>query len=322
LSATQWRSYQQLSAEQRVRLLELSEDRRQRVLNLLLDALQAPMAAVREGWLDPWICGADAEVSESAPGAAAGHPQGVAGVLVQGAAKEPGTYAFQRNETLSALLRRAGGLTPEAYPYGLVLLRSERRRVDEDAQAEDAAKLVDGLIYGAAKASSKGAWEKLSALASLTGCLARSPSAGRLLVEGDPAVLEVRPQLDVVIEPGDAVYVPRRPSWVRVVGAAVGRGEVPFQPGLAVEQFIELAGGYSESADKTGVYVILPNGSARPAKLSAWNYERQLVPPGSTIVIPSDWEDFIPSRERGIAAATFDRLSSSAAAWASRDQAQ
>ncbi len=53
-----------------------------------------------------------------------------ASATVRGEVQHPGSYGIRPGERLSSVLERAGGFTPQAYPYGAVLMRREVRDVE------------------------------------------------------------------------------------------------------------------------------------------------------------------------------------------------
>jgi protein involved in polysaccharide export with SLBB domain len=118
--------------------------------------------------------------------------------------------------------------------------------------------------------------------------LRTTPTVGRIVVESDPTVLQVRPAQDLLLEPGDAIYMPKRPSTVAIAGEVLNATSVQFHPGATPADYIEQAGGFAQTADRDSVFVILPNGKAEPVKVSFWDYTSVQVPPGSTVVVPKD----------------------------------
>ena len=112
--------------------------------------------------------------------------------------------------------------------------------------------------------------------------------SGRVVVEADPAVLQVHPELDVVLEPGDEIVIPKRPSHVVVMGEVLNPGAVQFRSGLRAEDYLRAAGGVGMAGDEGRTYMILPNGSAQPLKVASWNAQPTPVPPGSVIYVPRD----------------------------------
>ena len=59
-----------------------------------------------------------------------------ASVTVKGEVEHAGSFGIKPNERLSSVLARAGGFSPEAYPYGAVLMRREVRELEMRSRAE------------------------------------------------------------------------------------------------------------------------------------------------------------------------------------------
>jgi len=111
-------------------------------------------------------------------------------------------------------------------------------------------------------------------------------------MEADPTVLQIRPDLDIVLEPGDRLVMPKRPSSVTVTGEVLNPGALQFTPGLNADDYIKMAGGMGQAADDGRIFVVLPNGAAKPLSISYWNYDPVKIPPGSTVVVPRDATPF------------------------------
>ena len=104
--------------------------------------------------------------------------------------------------------------------------------------------------------------------------------------------LDVNPELDTILEPGDTVLIPKRPNFVTVSGEVLNPGTIQFRAGKTVDQYIDGAGGISRVADDGRTFVVLPNGEAQRVAVSAWNYTSVHLPPGSTIIVPRDPKPF------------------------------
>ena len=122
--------------------------------------------------------------------------------------------------------------------------------------------------------------------------LQSAEAVGRVVIEADPAILEARPEIDPLVEPGDLLLMPKRPISVTVIGQVLNPGSQAFSPGARLKDYVERAGGYSQAADDNRVFVILPNGTAKKIRSSFWNYQTQDIPPGSVIVVPRDAAPF------------------------------
>ncbi len=213
--------------------------------------------------------------------------QEIGSVRLLGEVRFPGTYGVVRGETMSQVLQRAGGLTENAYPYGAVFTRVNARKAEAISFKRAATDLQEAVVT---VVTSGTIGTDVAATATfLEGVIRRLENAepvGRVVVQADPAVLRVRPEQNVVLEPGDALLIPKRPSSVTVAGQVLNPGSQIFASGRSPTDYVEQAGGYGQAADKKRAFIIFPDGSAKPLKLSGWNFEKQDVPPGSLIIVP------------------------------------
>lgn len=216
-------------------------------------------------------------------------------ITLVGEFMRPGVYDIRRGERLSEVIARAGGLTPQAYPYGAVFTRDSVRQRQQEGFQRTARELEQSLLQvtaGQAVAGTRGASVDLgSAIAAgreLANGLREARAAGRMVVEANPVVLASRPQLDVLLEPGDLIAMPKRPSEVTVVGSVLNPGSLQFSTGWRAADYVRAAGGTQRFADRSRAFIVLPNGQSTPAGLSAWQSGGPPIPPGSLVVIPQD----------------------------------
>jgi protein involved in polysaccharide export with SLBB domain len=208
-------------------------------------------------------------------------------VQITGEVARPGLYDIRRGERLSQLIARAGGLTAQAYPYGTVFTRDSVRRAQQVGFERAARELNAALLIAAANSRSANVGS-VQGLKALTDELKSVEAVGRVVIEADPTVLQVRPELDTVLEPGDRLFVPKRPNSILVIGDVLNPGAVQFIAGTKVDGYIRQAGGFQRSADQDRIFVVYPNGEAKPVSVSVWNYTPVQIPPGSTIVVPKE----------------------------------
>jgi protein involved in polysaccharide export with SLBB domain len=206
-------------------------------------------------------------------------------VMVVGAVRYPGTFDILRNEHLSSILGRAGGLTDESYPLGAVFTRISAQQAEAQGNYREAVELQTGALTAATTPNVNPAI--LTYLQMLEQQLLRQPALGRITVTADPTILAVKPELDTLLQPGDFVYVPKRPSTVAVSGEVLNPGSFQYRPNMTVDDYIEQAGGYSKVAEDDDTFIILPDGSARtPSSNILSFFGSDPIPPGSTIVVP------------------------------------
>jgi protein involved in polysaccharide export with SLBB domain len=222
-------------------------------------------------------------------------------VTVAGQVRYPGVFDITRDEHLSTLLKRAGGLSEVAYPYGAIFTRRDAAITEREGN-ERSAREIENEVPTLVMSQGAQGQDLASAstyLASLARSLRQMPALGRIVITADPAVLAVKPELDFVLQPGDTLFVPKRPSTVTVSGEVLNPGAFQYRRGLPYSDYVKMAGGAMQSADDGRTFVVFPDGSSAPID-SGWlsfggNEE---VPPGSTIVVPRDlrpfnWSEFL-----------------------------
>ena len=207
-------------------------------------------------------------------------------VLISGEFLRPGYYEIRRGERLSQVIQRAGGVSAQAYPYGAVFTRERVKRQQQIGFQRAARELNAALAVAVVtKGVDPGAIVALSDLSQELGSI---EAVGRVVIEADPTVLQVRPELDTVLEPGDRLFMPKRPNSVLVIGDVLNPGALQFISGTKADRYIRQAGGFQKAADEDRVFVVYPNGEAQPLSVSVWNYSPAQIPPGSTIVVPKE----------------------------------
>jgi len=229
-------------------------------------------------------------------------------VRIAGEVHFPGAYALEgRGETLGHLLRRAGGVTDDAFVSGAVFIRRIGNMVTDyqeqiarqvQAKAEARAELQYQLEL--AKAARGAALPLPSAGLPVPAPAAQPPadeatavaiaapekfveliSSGRVPIDLSAVIAAAGEPTDVVLEDGDMLIVPRRPRTVLVSGAAVTPGAVLFEPGKPVDYYVERTGGYDEDANRGRVVVLRADGAVLRRDLV------KQVEVGDIIVIPS-----------------------------------
>lgn len=208
-------------------------------------------------------------------------------VTIEGEVNRPGTYNIRQGEKLSDLLARAGGLAPEAYAYGAVFTRQSVQQAQQEGFRRTAREMYNGLFAVMAR-TSEGQNNDVAGAVALIGALASVEAPGRVVVEADPRVLALRPDLDIALERGDRLFIPRRPNYVLALGDVLNPGALQFVDGKEVARYVGEAGGTMSTADRGRMFVVLPNGTAQPVSLGGWGGGNFMPPPGTTIIVPKN----------------------------------
>jgi protein involved in polysaccharide export with SLBB domain len=168
-------------------------------------------------------------------------------VYLTGQVKHPGRYALvSKTEHLSELIRRAGGLTDQAYAGGVQFYRS----------------------YAAGR---RPANDPPPPIADTQRARGDSLRGYRERVGIDlPRVLK-NPKFrdNIILAAGDSVHIPEFNPIVIVDGAVNAPGAVPYSPGKSLDWYVNSAGGYAQLGDKRHAYVTQPNGKREGVKRRA-----------------------------------------------------
>jgi len=222
-------------------------------------------------------------------------------VRVEGEVAAPGVYQAQPGETLPQLLRRVGGLTPQAYVFGAELSRESVRvrqqqnldvlirRLEAQSQAQSSSIAANRggesaaqaqLLLQQQQAQLKGQIERLKSF----------KSNGRLALELDPQAQTLATLPALPLEDGDHVLIPSVPGFVSALGSVNNENVFIYRPGKTVGDIIKSAG-LTEDAEPSQAFVLRADGSivARRDRsgLFGGGFEGLAVMPGDTVVVPA-----------------------------------
>ncbi|QQG36790.1 MAG: SLBB domain-containing protein [Micavibrio aeruginosavorus] len=217
-------------------------------------------------------------------------------VLISGEVNHPGRYDLSPGDTIYDLLQRAGGLNDQAYPEGAIFSRENERRAEE-ARFRAAAQDLERALAASMDKDTPPDATQIAMARDLAAQLRSVEAVGRITVEADPGILAIEPELNILLEKGDRIYIPKRPLTVRVNGEVLSPANLQFRKNKNPRDYIMEAGGFTYHADDDRAFVLYPDGSAQPLQVSNWNHKAAFIPPGSTIVVPRDPKpfDFIQS---------------------------
>ena len=214
-------------------------------------------------------------------------------VSLDGAFKNPGVYGVQQGDRLSEVVKRAGGYKSNAFPYGGILARKSVAEKEKIAFIKSADQLEQSIAtaISSGRISSVGGDPSLAltSISRLITDLENIEPIGRVVTELDIDTLEKYPERDILLEPGDKIFIPDRPSTITVSGQVLSPTSFTFNPIFKVKDYIDQAGGYSEDADRNRTLIIYPNGMA--SRVRTWPNSPDLAP-GTSLIVPRDPNPF------------------------------
>jgi protein involved in polysaccharide export with SLBB domain len=197
-----------------------------------------------------------------------------ANIQVGGEVLYPGQYAINsKQERISDIVRRAGGLRPEAYPEGAVLLR--KTFVNESDSAYLTNKLE--VFYNKLEDSTD--------IARLKIAMERKEQL--LGINLDQVLKNPGSKYDLLLEEGDVLKIPKKLQTVQVFGEIYFPKKVRFDKGLGFRDYVRGAGGYTTQALKRRSYVVYANGEVKNSRKVLFFNSYPKVKPGAEIYVPS-----------------------------------
>lgn len=232
-------------------------------------------------------------------------------IEIRGEVKFPGTYAVRRGETLSSVLRRAGGVTDLAFVEGAVFMREELRE-REQKQMDTLATRLESDIAAASLESTKsiegakGSQQAVALGKSLVDQLRNTKPAGRLVINlrkilenkadtleqsNDEAFNEFDSN-SLLVKNGDILVIPRKTQSVTVLGEVQYPTSHIYDDALGRDEYIGRSGGVTNKADNKRIYVVRANGEVVAGSDSFWSFDESSteIKPGDTVIVPLDAE--------------------------------
>lgn len=183
----------------------------------------------------------------------------------------PGVYTIQsKNERISDLVKRSGGLTPEAYARGARLYR----QVKEDVRMRT--KLIKSIEQAAVEDSIK-----------LIASFDKEQFIG---IDLEQILSNPGSKYDLLLQDGDRLEIPKRLETVRLSGALLFPVTVRYEEGMGLRAYTRLAGGLSPNALPSKAFVIYPNGTVKTTASFLGIKFYPKIEPGSEIIIPKKAE--------------------------------
>jgi protein involved in polysaccharide export with SLBB domain len=186
----------------------------------------------------------------------------------------PGPYALEkREERVSDIIKRAGGFTPEAYLEGAYLKRYNFESKNEtqkqiitrlQEQLNDSTNLIQEDIE-----------KQFDQIPLNMSKILSSPGSAE----------------DVVLIPGDELFIPRFNAQVRISGSVLFPTQIPYNEKYGMRYYISSAGGVSPDGKKSRIYVLYANGKAASARRFLFFKNYPVIKPGTEIIVPAKPEN-------------------------------
>ncbi len=191
-------------------------------------------------------------------------------VRVEGEVAYPGNYVLQnKTERVSDIIKRAGGLTKEAYANGVYLKRLNNNSVASQLTSQRVSKIQEQLKDTTGKVQQE-LLRPFDQMAINLASILNTPGGVN----------------DIILEEGDVLTIPQRKSEVRISGEVLFPTQVVYEDGMDLEDYLDRAGGLTSNADTRKIYVLFPNGNAGRTTKYLIGKKYPSITPGAEIIIP------------------------------------
>ncbi len=226
-------------------------------------------------------------------------------VFVTGEVAYPGEYAItSKDESISDLVQRAGGVTPYAYEEGARLIRVNpafyEEKILKDEALRDSLRYIRYQQYFLQEPN-----EAPSARQNMS-----NQSTQPVIVDIDDTDIEVpryqlietetqsigikldrildqpRSRYDIRLLPGDTLEVPRQLQTVRMSGEVLFPVSSRYDQSKGFKSYIAESGGFTRNADRKRSYIIYANGSVDRTRSFLFMKNYPDVSPGAEIIVP------------------------------------
>jgi protein involved in polysaccharide export with SLBB domain len=190
----------------------------------------------------------------------------------------PGKYSIQnKDERISDLVNRSGGLTNDAYPKGACLYR----KIPIDVKQRD--QLIRSL-----RANSKTNLQVEEISKDTVSMLDTTQKYIEQRIGIDLVKILNKPHsnYDLILQEGDVLKIPKELQTVKLTGALLYPITVRFDKSNGFNNYISMAGGFADQAKPSKTFVIYANGAVKRTKRFLWIKFYPKIEPGAEIIVP------------------------------------
>ena len=196
-------------------------------------------------------------------------------VKIEGEVSFPGFYAIlTKEERISSLIERSGGLAPYAYVEGATLVRrKDKDEKDQKAQEKQLKKL-------------KKTDKDLTLIETKEEENTPEASEYRVGINLKKIMENKNSYQDLILKDGDVLIIPSEKQTVEVKGLVLAPSLVRYEKGKSTRSYINSAGGFSDNAQKKSVYVVYANGDVKGTNRFLFFRSYPKVAPGALVIVP------------------------------------
>jgi protein involved in polysaccharide export with SLBB domain len=180
-------------------------------------------------------------------------------VTIKGEVSYPGSYSITtKNDRISDLINRSGGLSPYAFQEGATLIRS-KNKITEELESD----LLDSIVK-------------------------EDKTVFNIGIDLPKIISEAgkNSKYDLLLQEGDQLIIPSKTDMIEVQGQVLSPSLIRYEPNKSLKEYINNSGGFSDTAKKSKIYVTYANGDIKSTKHFLFFKTYPKIRSGSTILVP------------------------------------
>ncbi len=203
-------------------------------------------------------------------------------VDIDGAVLKPGRYVMVEGETVADLIKKAGGYTKNAYPFGAVFENENALEINKKSKEILYQEFLDNII--ALSEQNPTGDTDFGSIIALTRDIKNSMPSGRIVIDLSDE------NYSVPLSNNDKLLIPEKVNHIYIYGEVSSEGTIEFNRKQDVDFYVRQSGGYKKYADKEAIYILQPNGNTLRYETKRSLFASQpldiQIYPGSIIYVP------------------------------------
>ncbi|MBW0177693.1 polysaccharide biosynthesis/export family protein [Sediminibacterium sp.] len=202
-------------------------------------------------------------------------------VSIEGEVFYPGTYTLSsKNERLSDIITRSGGLKSSAFAEGAVLIRNTYVGVT----SSDAA-----LLGSKARLINQQSGKNITPIEGGDSTLLKTLSAQQkpMSIRLSDALNNKGGADDVFLEEGDVIKIPKSIQTIQTFGMVNLPKQIVYREGITLKEAVRESGGFAVNASRKHAYVVYANGEIKTTRNFLFFRSYPGLKTGAELYIPS-----------------------------------
>ncbi|MFI5221444.1 MAG: SLBB domain-containing protein [Bacteroidia bacterium] len=195
-------------------------------------------------------------------------------IRIEGEVLFPGQYSIStKNEKLSEIIQRAGGLTAQAFPEGAILIRTIKETEIDKIIRSKKVEAISKQSSDTTKGRTLGEKDSMN-LSNIVG------------INLEKILKKPNSSYDILLEDNDVIRVPKMLQTVQISGEVLYPVKVKYRSGKGFKSYVNGAGGFSARSLKRRAYIVYANGTAESTRHFMFMNFYPKVKPGAEIIVP------------------------------------